>query len=312
MSKQKLTLYTAEECCRAVYTLTKLRNFVLDIHTASSKLNEDQEGDVPLQPSKDSVGASSEIMESANENEFVEEIDDVDTTNSDDTEKNTSNLLTQCDNILSSLTERIILEVPNLTASQLRKILQAYYIMPFQADDMVNHIEEEVKIRLSALEAVSTMSLESSSSNIKSLIQEASDYFVNVASVLTKIKSKNEQLFAELFDDDEGNKNGIDEQNDAQKHSTKKLSNVIKDLNSGVAAVCEATTRLERIERGSLLSLEPSIRVVEIGAAFELGRCLELIDGYRLLEFQSGTQRRRFTGEKKKNIGKRIFSRLFQ
>ena len=90
-------------------------------------------------------------------------------------------------------------------------------------------------------------------------------------------------------------------------------------LRRAADALAEAADALEGDARERVVAAareasarEASSRNAEwSAAAFELGRCRELIDAYRRLEFDSGTRRGRFTGYKRKNIGNRILSRLF-
>jgi len=284
-----LPTLSASECCRAVFTVTKLRNFVLDI-CAVKTVEKDNVSTNSTVSNGNVDGAEIEtpIYMEEDSDDDLEEIVEV------NEEKTASSLLNHCYDLLSSLSERITDEIPHLTASQMRKILQAYHIMPYQADEMVNALEVEIKQRISIIDSESISYFDGKKSNIISKIREAGDQFVDASTILTRmIEGKKKGHDAILLDDDS-------------------VSNMMDHMNRAIATACEAATRLERIERGAHIDVESSLRLVENGVAFELGRCLELIDGYRLIEFSSGTRRGRFTGGKKKNLGKRILSRLFQ
>jgi hypothetical protein len=45
-------------------------------------------------------------------------------------------------------------------------------------------------------------------------------------------------------------------------------------------------------------------------AAFELGRAIELIENYKRIEFSTGRRRSRYDSERRKEIAKRVLSRL--
>lgn len=319
MERYKLLNFSASESCRAVYTVTKLRNFVLDIcgttkfnvENLSEIAHTDNKKEEIESPRNDEIEGVEECIEQATLHKEEAEVEAVikSLADSDKTWKKASNLLAHCNKVLAALSEKITSEINQLTASQMRKVLQAYHIMPFQADEMVNTIEAEVKLRVSALADMSAASSEGSSSSIQSLIRHSSDRFVDAVSILSELSSKEGNLSST------NNYESVADKSSSKDQSilfTEELSRVKDHMNRAIAAVCEATTRLERIERGAQMSVESSLRSVQNSAAFELGRCQELIDGYRLFEFDSGSHRRRFTGGKKKNVGKRILSRLFQ
>jgi len=312
MENSKLPSFSASECCRAVHILTKLRNSVLDI-CGTSKVGVDDLSGTKKAPEIEKVVDATSIKDKNNvsDEEGKSQNDDYELEN---TLRRASNLLTHCNNALSTLAEKITNEVPRLAASQMRKILQAYHIMPFQADEMINSMEAEVKHRISALSATSESSSQGNN-NIQLLIRHAADQFVDAASVLSELNVKELDPSSKKRIEINNQPTEKIEKNQQESESfsfTKELPSVLGHMNRAIAAVCEAATRLERVQRGALLSTESSLRNVEDGAAFELGRCQGLIDLYRLLEFESGTRRQRFTGEKKKNLGKRILSRLFE
>jgi hypothetical protein len=75
-------------------------------------------------------------------------------------------------------------------------------------------------------------------------------------------------------------------------------------------SIQKVATRVDRLKSVAIINPDHLISGIEDGAGFELGRCKELIASYRRIEFQTGTRRSRY--ERRKDIGKRILSRLFQ
>ena len=72
-----------------------------------------------------------------------------------------------------------------------------------------------------------------------------------------------------------------------------------------LAAAGDIASRLERVGRGTVHDPDKLLRDLEEGAAFELGRALELIDAYHRIEFQSGRRRKRY------EVGKGILGHFF-
>jgi hypothetical protein len=57
-------------------------------------------------------------------------------------------------------------------------------------------------------------------------------------------------------------------------------------------------------------SFGKATREIEEGTMFELGRCIELIAGYRRIDFESGQRKTRLDQELRRNMSKRVLSRM--
>ena len=75
--------------------------------------------------------------------------------------------------------------------------------------------------------------------------------------------------------------------------------------------VSRTADHVERVGRGAEINAELTLRGVEEGTAFELGRCQELVASYRRIDFATGTRQSRYDKDRRKEIAKRALSRLF-
>jgi len=219
-------------------------------------------------------------------------------------------LLSQCNHLLSIVAEKASQKISKFTGQDIQRLLQIYVITPVQADVVVDAIGEEVNTRVSALEiAASTYS-----GSVQDLVRHAADSSVEAATALSTFSSAEEKLSASfmkgmksLFD-----KPGNKEDDETATKTTSSAEDVARQVNRAAASSCKAAARLERVGKGALINAEKTLRDVEESAAFELGRCQELIAAYRRLEFKTGTRKTRYDEERRRDMGKRILTRLFQ
>jgi hypothetical protein len=208
-----------------------------------------------------------------------------------------------CDRLLQLIASKAIGMKHRLTAVELRRLLVIYSLLPYQADDLISHVDEEVDQRLCHLEGASSKSLErllrisqSQSSAInRTLFEDPS------TSRFAAIKNGLTSLFrsAEISE-------GVDEKSE-ENRLTEELAILIQN---SVASSSEAAKQVEEWRRGSRTSLDSVLNGVDVGSSFELGRCQELIENYRRTEFSTGTVRSRYDKERRKDIAKRVLSRL--
>ena len=81
-------------------------------------------------------------------------------------------------------------------------------------------------------------------------------------------------------------------------------------IRESTAIASKAADRAEELRSASGVSLDSLVQNLKQGSAFELGRCNELIENYRRVEFSTGKQRSRYDRERTKDIAKRVLSRL--
>lgn len=220
----------------------------------------------------------------------------------------------QCNHILSELANEASRKTSRLRSQELRKLVQIYAIMPFQADCMVDAIAKEVSTRLSAMEISSSKSI---TDDVLSLVRDAAGSAMEAAATISKF-SPDGKASTKSFTDgikaffDRGFSSQEDDALESQNESESALVDLAERVNQAAASACKAAARIERIEKGALLDAETAFRSVEEGAAFELGRCRELIASYRRMDFETGKRKSRYDKIRRKGIEKRILSRLIQ
>jgi hypothetical protein len=208
-----------------------------------------------------------------------------------------------CDTILVAVAVEAGRMSKDLRADAFRRLLMVYSLLPFQADDLVDTIEGEIAKRRKHLKSSSR------DMSVGALLREAA----------TNTNAVNATLFGEPAEDSRINaiKNGIKsffrypdsdgtEDGDEEKKISEELSEMIRN---SAASTFKAAQILEEIGSASLVTPDDVIQNLEAGAAFELGRCKELIENYRRIEFSTGTRRSRY-GKGRKDIAKRVLSRL--
>ena len=202
--------------------------------------------------------------------------------------------------LLDLVLERAATKMADFSGEQIRRILLHVVLLPFQADEFVDAAEAEVNNRLLALDADAATSRFGS---LQELSEYAADATVDIAATLSASSLNNgDHPFKFL------RKGGKD-----RELASESLSDLAAEANRAAASACEAAARLDRVNRGAHLKGEEILQQIEQGAAFELGRCQILIERYRRIAFMadSFSRRSRYDDERRKNIGKRVCSRLF-
>lgn len=208
-----------------------------------------------------------------------------------------------CNELLVSVADQAKEMTAKLTAQDIRRLLAVYSLLPFQADDLINHLEEEVSKRLSYLEGSASGSLENwlkrakyKSDSVNSILFEDTessrfDHIKNGIMSLFRASDVNESA------DEKGGENGLPEE----------LATMIQE---SIALTSKAANRAEVMRNALRVSLDSILNGLNEGSSFELGRCQELIENYRRVEFSTGTLRSRYDKERRKDIAKRVLSRL--
>ena len=194
--------------------------------------------------------------------------------------------------LLGLVLEQAAARIDDMSGEQIRRILLHVVLLPYQADEFVEAAETEVHKRLSALDADAATA---SFGSLEELSQQTADAAVDIATSLsTSSSGAGDNPFKFLKKGGKG-------------------KDLAAEANRAAASACEAAARLDRIHRGAHLKGEEILHQIEQGAAFELGRCLTLLERYRRIEFadDSFSRQSRYDDERRKIIGKRVCSRLF-
>ena len=195
--------------------------------------------------------------------------------------------------LLGLALEQAAARIDDMSGEQIRRILLHVVLLPYQADEFVEAADTEVHKRLSALDADAATA---SFGSLEELSQQTADAAVDIATSLSTSSSgePGDSPFKFLKKGGKG-------------------KDLAAEANRAAASACEAAARLDRIHRGAHLKGEEILHQIEQGAAFELGRCLTLLERYHRIEFadDSFSRRSRYDDERRKIIGKRVCSRLF-
>ena len=208
-----------------------------------------------------------------------------------------------CNELLEFVASTARERIKTLSTEEIRRLLSVYSLLPFQADDLINNFSEEVNDRLSQLQHLSEESFES---------------------LLRKTKSKAVSVNTTLFGDENSDspfsaiKNGIrsffqgsEGSEDTEKKDENNLTDeLISLIQESTASASNAANRAEKFRLSSGVSLDSMLQNLKLGTGFELGRCNELIENYRRIEFSTGEQRSRYDRERTKDVAKRVLSRL--
>lgn len=181
---------------------------------------------------------------------------------------------------------------------EIRRILSVYSLLPFKSDELIDCFDKEIAIRIAASEAQHQGSIEKLLKNAKEKgIEVKQELFEEAGSRrLNALKNGIISLFRSS-DEDEQDENSLSEELAAMiQHSIK--------------STVEAATAVEKMRDSLHLSIDKIGREMSVGSCFELGRCEELIANYRRVEFSTGTLRSRYDKEWRKDLSKRVLSRL--
>ncbi|KAG7351141.1 hypothetical protein IV203_010501 [Nitzschia inconspicua] len=266
-----------------------------------------------------SLGLVKEAMAKPEHGEKKSGGDDVEESSSDstvvaitkeETEKDNTaryELNTAVDGVLDSIGSVVQELCPRLTAKDIRRILEVYSLLPFQADDMVDAIANEVVGRLSAIEELSknrTLDDLLADAKQKSAIVKSTLYEEADKSFLDSIKSG----FLSLFGSNNDEQKEDEEEPDERTVMTERIASMIQD---SVATTSKAAERAQAEESILLTTLDESLLLLREEVSFELGQCVELIENYRRIEFSTGKRRSRYDRDRRNDIAKRVLSRLF-
>jgi hypothetical protein len=215
-------------------------------------------------------------------------------------------LVDTCDGLLNSVAKHANDVVGKLRADELRRLLAVYALLPFQADHLIDTIEKEVEKRMGYLTSMSSTEV------VEDLLQEAAANSMAV----------NKTLFGESHAGDsrlsaikKGLRSLFMSSDSSEDMSDDNVANVLTAevssmIQEAADSAYKAVRRLEGIGSAALVSPDRIIQDIEEGAAFELGRCQELIKSYRRVEFSTGKRKSRYDKVRRRDISKRVLSRL--
>ena len=224
-----------------------------------------------------------------------------------------------CDDLLSLLSSQATEMIKDLRTQSLRTILMLFSVLPFQADECVEAMEREVAFRRSLLETAAHR-------NVDELLQQAAsaasdakrtlfgdDHSKGSKSPLAGLKNGLKSIFgssssaaAETTEDD--SKNSLDEAAESGDETDGDRLAILK-VKEALQLIIDTASAMENVRKSCQLSLDQSVVAPQQEALFELGRCSELVEQYRRIDFASGSRRSRFDQERRRDMTKRVLSR---
>lgn len=209
--------------------------------------------------------------------------------------------------MLSAVANLTSKRVTNLRAKSLCRLLVVYSLLPFQADNLIEACEKEVARRQALLESAAN------TASVEDLLRQAAQTSAEATrTVFGKSEENNSPIetlrksLKSLFskEETEGEEGGISEE-------MQKFTNEVGSLlNCVTAAVTEVDECMEQIGTASNVHTDTALQRIMEAANFELGRCSELIENYRRIEFSTGRGRSRYDYRQRRDLGKRLLSRL--
>jgi hypothetical protein len=208
-----------------------------------------------------------------------------------------------CGRVLEEIASRVQKERNRLTASEMRRILSVYSFLPFRADELIDQLDPEVSKRMLQIKSSSELSLEALVERAQSENQAINRTLFKEtdSSAFASLKSGLMSLF-QAVDENEGADDMFEE-----NKLTEELAHLVQ---KSVSSTCEVSEKVQDWSSGTQASLDSLMQSVDEASLFEYGRCQELIAHYRRVEFSTGTFRSRYDKERRKDIAKRVLSRL--
>jgi len=261
--------------------------------------------------SEDEESSSSENSgSSADTNGQTHAVEDTERTDRDDFES----LGVLCDGLLDALGTKFVSMIPRLRLQQIRRILRVYCLFPWKADELIDRIEAETGKRAQILLAQGNFAdlrrLFTDVSNLSKKMKEtvsASDD-ADESTTFEVLKRGVKSLFwpsEDVATDDASEDNGM---GDDQMELSEEMLGLVSKSSQVSMKASSFVNDLEVIDPGCI---RDNIWHAQQAAAMDIGQCLEFIAIYRRVEFETGTRRSRYDVERRRDIAKRVLSRLF-
>lgn len=212
-------------------------------------------------------------------------------------------ILASTSQILAKISDAAIEMVHDLSAEEMRELLLVFLVTPFQVDDLVNSIDKETHRRLEVL------GFKGPAESVQDLARRAFDSSVLASNTLSgeseststvdTIKNGIKAIF------------GVHQISEVSEPHVAALTALAENAQRTTTLIRETLGRMEQIRQGTGADTESLLRGAEQGTVIELGRCQELAAAYRRIDFSTGAQRCRYDSSRRRDISKRILSRLF-
>ena len=285
ISKQIPGITTGNDLCSLAVTIGILKEAS---KTSPEKKEVYNEEEVPSETIKEDETSLSQIKDPDNISSVQEQ------------------LSSRSDDVLDSIAEIATELSKQLTANEIRRLLEVYSLLPFQADTLVDCLSEEVSNRLTALrdlQRTQTLDVLLKDASRKSSVVRSSLFDDSNASLFGSIKAGIRSFFGSTNDEQQE----ADQIDDEGTKMTEEIASIIQD---SISASSDAASRAEADQSALQISLDNVIQTLQEEASFELGRSQELVENYHRTEFTTGKRRSRYDKDRKNYISKRVLSRL--
>jgi len=220
-----------------------------------------------------------------------------------------------CDELLSLLSRQATEMIKDLRTQSIRTILMLFAVLPFQADECVEAMEREVAFRRSLLETAAHR-------NVDELLQQAAsaafdvkrtlfgdDHSKGSKSPFANLRNGIKSIFgsSSATTEDDG-KNPPDDVAESGDETDGDRLAILK-VKEALQRIIDTASAIENVQKSCHLSLDQSLVAPQQEALFELGRCSELVEQYRRIDFASGSRISRFDQERRRDMTKRVLSR---
>jgi hypothetical protein len=222
------------------------------------------------------------------------------------------------ESMFSDIAAQTTEHVGSLSAVELRRILTVYSLSPFKCDDLVNSIETEIIRRVDLLDSRQSRErgrdlLRSAASSSRTVISAFTEESVDGVSALSAIKNGLRSIFRQSNAKEDASSNDDNEDpsddnipDDKEEESAQERLHI--EIERALHSIVEAADYLE--QHGDA-SRDQVVQRLEDGVLFELGRCRQLVDHYRRIDFKDlGSSTSRFDQERRRVMVKHVLSRL--
>jgi hypothetical protein len=280
--------------------------FLLDVLRCVSTIIPSLEDGSQLCDIVDSLGALKASLDSGVGNENVTSVE--------------LELAELSESMLSAVAVQTTEHVGSLSAVELRRILTVYSLSPFKSDDLVNSIEAEVIKRADLLDSRGSRErgmnlLRSAASSSRIVISAFTEESVDGVSALSAIKNGLRSIFRQSkAKEDKSSNDGNEDTSDDNIHDDEEEEDesvqerLHIEIERALHSIVEAA---DYLEQAGDASRDQVVQRLEEGVLFELGRCHQLVDHYRRIDFKDlGSSTSRFDQERRRVMVKRVLSRL--
>ncbi|KAL3906954.1 MAG: hypothetical protein SGILL_009069 [Bacillariaceae sp.] len=214
-------------------------------------------------------------------------------------------LLASTEELLNSIANEACSMSKSLTAAEIRRLLEVYSLLPYQADEMIRALEAEVSLRLATLEELSmnqTLGLLLKNADEKASVVKATLYEESDKSFFDSMKNGFMSLFGTNSED-----KTAESTEESKDVLTEQIASMIQE---SIAAISAASHNAQVEESALQVQVDAVLASLREEASFELGRAAELLENYHRIEFSTGKRTSRYDVDRRKAIAKRVLSRL--